>query len=459
MEYITSEKFIENGLIFPPYRSQDRLESYEFHNKCYSGAYSKGRKLKVKTANGTKELDWKQPEYNYYKLITDKMKTIITSEDPIVKADNDSNTKLLNGLIADTNFLGVLGDVIQSETSLGDGVFYLDNLGGTLSINAVNPANWYKVVSPININNVICHVLVQPIYTEDYSVMYTEERITHLRVLYHYKGYYIEKYFIYDGTRIGQAVAYGKVEEEGRKVSTGFKGFAVHSVHNSKPINGCYGISDYVAITDSVNLMEKKSTQFDLITDKHSDPVFQTSKENGKINEKTGKAEYEVFGNIIFPKKDAVESKYITWDGNLDQLLKYIDKQENNIAVLSEFGKVFLTGDFGSNASGESIRNMAQSVLGKASRLIDTLDYTVKCIFCEMLYTKGIDLNPSDISITWKDGLPNDSMLTQAQAIQLRKQVGTISTHRVLTDYDEMTSEQADVEIERIKAEGGTVNV
>lgn len=457
-EYITSLRFLDNGAIFPPTKCSLRLKQYTKYNKFYKGDY-KATRITQKTAQGTKTINWVQPKYNYYKMITDKQLALITKEKPVIKADTPENTKLLNSSIEDVGFITVLEEVLKSYSSLGDGVFFLEKLDSEVYVNAVNPANVIKVVSPTNINRTVCHVLYNVIYEESYDTITTEEKIVALHVMIHYPGYYVERFYSYDNNRIGHPILYDEDKDlwvsddrklsEVKSIKTGLKGSAVYTVHNSKAIDEVYGISDYVAIEDAIKLIEKKTAQYDLITDKHTDPIFQTSKGTGKTNERTGKADYEVFGNIIFPKKDDIESKYITWDGNLEQLLSFIDKQKEAVAELSEFGSVFFKGDFG-NVSGESIKSMAQSILAKVSRVIDSIDFVVKSICCEMLASKGIILKPSSISIQWQDGLPNDSMLTQAQALQYKKQVGVISTYRALTDYEGLTPEQANEELIRI---------
>lgn len=458
MEYITDLSFIKPGVQFPLVVMHERLKNYSKNKHFYIGDYIRDS-LEVKTAQGKKTLDWKIPKKNYFKLTTDKTVSLLTTEPPTPSSYNPDVKERVEKIWNKNNFVGLIRDLGTSLDSLGDAVLFMEGSGSNVFINAVSPKHVIKVVSPTNMNTVRCYVLWQVIYTQDYDSVVYESKITQIRFLIHYKGYYIEQFYAYDGNRIGQPITVGKCKAGNtKKIKTGFKDFAVIFGSNSRPLDGVYGVSNYKQIEDSVLLLEKKTAEFDLITDKHSDPIFQTSRATSKVNEKTGEREFDVFGNIIFPKKDDVESKYITWDGNLGNLETFIDKQKEDIALFSEFGSVFLSGDFGANATGETIRMMAHSVLAKTSRLIDVLDYMLKTALINALSYEGLSIDFSEVSITWQDGLPNTSELTQAQTIQLKKQAGILSTRRALSEYEGLSEEEIEKEIENIKDEGVILN-
>lgn len=459
MDVYNSINFIDHSLVFPPYRAEDRLNGYKHNLNLYKGTYNSNNKLTINTVNGKKTLEYEKPRYNFYKIITDKLVGLILNEKPIITAKDDTTTNILNNLIDDVGFYKVLNDGLKAYSQLGDMVLYVDR--GVVSV--VNPSFYYKVVEQCSIDTTKCHILVQPIYEENFYDIVVDDKITHLRVLYHYKGYYIERYFSYDGARIGRAVEYIKedgtvVPEEGTKVETGIEGFSIFTAHNSKTVDSIWGISDYKIIEDVVTLIEKNVSLYDLITDKHSEPLLQTDISNFKENETTGKTEFKGVGNVLAVRGTGADTKYITWDGNLDKLLDFIKYNVDNVALLSEFGKVFLLGEFSSgNVSGETIKSMAKSVLDKASRCIDTIDYTVKEVLCALMQYEGYDIRPSDLSIRWQDGV-SDSDLIVAQTIATRVGAGTMSIERALMQYDNMNSVQASAEVEKIKGDGGVVN-
>lgn len=454
MEYITDLSFIKPGVKFPLEIMKQRLSNYVKNQAFYTGDYKRDA-LKVKTAKGTKTLNWTIPKKNYFKLTTDKTISLITTEPPIPSSSVDAAKGIVERIWKKNNFVGLARDLGVSLDSLGDAVLFMEGSGEEVYINAVSPKNVIKVVSPTNLNNVRCYVLWQMIYEQDFeAVTNNDTKITQIRFLFHYKGYYIEQYYAYDGSRLGYPITVGKCKAGNtKKIKTGFNDFAVIFGSNSRALDACYGMSNYKQIEDSILLLEKKTAEFDLITDKHSDPIFQTSKTTSKVNEKTGERDFDVFGNIIFTKKDDVESKYITWDGNLESLSNFIDKQKEDIAIFSEFGSVFLSGDFGANATGETIKTMAQSILAKSSRLIDVLDYMLKSALVNALSFYGVKVDITDLNIVWQDGLPNDSELTQAQTIQLKKQAGVLSTRRALSEYEGLSEDEIEKELEELSKE------
>lgn len=459
MEIYNSTNFIANSLVFPPHKSVARMDAYKQNMGYYKGKYNIAKRLSIKTVSGSKMIDWGVPRYNFFKIITDKTVGLILNEKPSITGYDENLTKTLNTLVDNSGFYIAMQDMLRSFSTLGDGVLYVYNSVDGARLNAVNPEFYYKVVDSGNIHKVICHVFAETIVEENFIDIIIDDRVTHLRVLEHYKGYYIEKVYTYDGANIHREVEYKLANGEvipigGRKVSTGLKGFAVFPFHNSKAIDEVYGISDYKIFEDAVHLLEKKVAIYDAITDKHSDPMLQVDQRYFQENNETGEMEFKGTGSVVGARSGDAESKYVTWDGNLSELLDFIKFNIDSIATLSEFGKVFLTGEFASgNISGETIKSMAKSVLDKASRHIDTIDYTLRCVLCAMLELEGVDVSPSDISIGWQDGV-SDSDLIVAQAIATRVGSGTMSRKNAMMKYDSITLEQAEQELEQMKKEG-----
>jgi hypothetical protein len=456
MEVLTSVNFIDSGLSFPPTRSRGRLRNYSENLKRYSNTTEIIKTAKIKTADGYREAKLHITPLNFYKLVTDKSLGILLNEKPNVSCVDDKVTSELNDIITDTSFWHVFQDTMRCYSSLGDGVLYVYKQGHGVGVNAVNPEFWYKVVDSININNTICHILVHNIYEESYDDITLEDRVIALHVLLHYKGYYIERVYAYDGIRISNPIDYktsnGRViPKEGVKVKTGLSDFAVFSVHNSKTIDNVYGLSEYSAFKHDVDLIEKKISQIDGATDKHFDPPLQLPKELFTENEQTGRVECDVLGNLIGVRSESKDIKYIQATLDIEPVKEILRFCMNNIATKSELGKVMLYGDY-SNASGESLKTQIKCALDKVSRWIDSIEPTVKRIFCAMLELRGIKIKPSDISIEWQDGI-TESDLVMSQIISNRLSSGSISRKRALIKYDSLTEAQAEVELELIKKE------
>ena len=453
MEIFTDIDFIAEGNIFPPIQSRERIENYRLNLSRYKGNYNKDKVIKVKTANGVKSLRWEVPEINYYKLITDKLVGLIFNEKPVVSCRIGEVNNIIQDLIQDTYFWYYCGESVRTFSSLGDGVLYVYYDGNRARVNAINPQFWFKVVSDVNINEVKCHVLTQPIYKVDFTGVKPEDKPIALRVLYHYRGYYIERYFEYNGTRIGNAIEYinDRGEEigiEGKRVETGLRDFSVFDFSNNKAIDEVYGISDYKVVEDIISLKEKKVSQLDVVTDKHFDPIVQVPITSIEENEETGEPEFNGFGNWIAVRGDE-EIKYISWDAKTSAVEDLISILDDEIAKLSEMGKAFLHGEY-ANVSGEALKTMIKSALDKASRCIDIIEPSVKKTLCAMLELEGYKIEPSDLTIRWQDGITESDNVI-AQTARTKIESGLMSRKRAMIVYEGLTEEEADEELKLIE--------
>lgn len=468
MEIITSLEFLGRDKLFPPVKSMERLKAYKMNNTRYKGMYNKDRRLVIKTADGNKVIDWKIPAINYYKLVTDKFVGLILNELPIIGVTKKDWEDELNDVIVNTTFWLAFQEVARTFSSLGDGVLYVYNDNGRPGINAVNPEFWYKIVMPNNINCVKCHVLVQPIYEERFDGALVKDEIKALRIMEHYKGYYIERYVRYDGIRLGEPIEYDvdyvvdiigedgkikprqriqKIPKEGIKIATGINDFAVIDFNNSKAVDEVYGRSDYEIFKDVLELKEKKVSQIDCVTDKHVDPIVQVPYSAIEENEETGRAEFNGFGNWI-AVREGEEIKYVSWDAKTDTVMSLINKLDDEVAVLSEMGKAFLFGEY-ANVSGEALKTMIKSALDKAARQIKTIEPAVKRALCAMLNIVGVSAKPSDITIVWQDGI-TETELTLAQTAKAKIEAGLISKKRAIMTYEGLTEEEAERDIENM---------
>jgi len=463
MEIFTSTGFLGANKVFPPTKSKERLAKYKVNNTRYKGEYNKERQLVIKTVNGTKTINWKVPKLNYYKLVTDKFVGLLLNEKPIIGTKNKDLEDKLSDIVTNSSFWLAFQEAARTFSSLGDGVLYVYNDNGLPGINAVNPEFWYKVVYSNNINNTKCHVLAQPIYEENFDNVATEDKIIALRVMEHYRGYYIERYYSYNGSTIGQPIEYVNdtgetIPVEGKRYATGIRGFAVIDFNNSKAVDEVYGSSDYEIFNEALELKEKKISQLDCVTDKHIDPIVQVPYSTIEENEETGKAEFNGLGNWI-AVREGEEIKYISWDAKTDAVLSLVNKLDDEIAVLSEMGKAFLFGEY-ANVSGEALKTMIKSALDKAARQIDTIEPAIKKALCAMLDIVGVSVTPSDITIGWQDGI-TETDLTIAQTAKTKIEAGIISRKRAIMKYEGLTAEEAERDLDIINKEnskGGIVH-
>ena len=265
-------------------------------------------------------------------------------------------------------------------------------------VNSVNPGFIYKVVDAEDIETITCYVLVQPIFKVDYTKSSTVQDIKQLRVLYHYKGYYIEKVFNYSDHLIGNCISTKRVE-------TGLTDFAVFCVDNNTPTDAVWGLSDYDNIADTVGIYEQTITLVNAIMVKNLNPILQVPTGVFTENEITGKLEAPTEGSAVeVSAEDKDTLKYIKYDLELMDVKSYLEFLLNELGVHSELSKTFLTGEFTSNLSGAAIRNLLKAPLDKISRAIDEMEPSIKALFTQILHLAGYEVSPSSITIEWRDG-------------------------------------------------------
>ena len=383
---------------YPPYVARERMARYDLNLKRFKGEYNENKFISMKNLNGGID-HFPIITENYFKLMTLKLQGLLLNEKPILSfKNNELNTVLLNEAVDNSGFWKAFLAGYRNFSSLGSMVLYLSVNVGNPKVNAIHPSCMYKIVDAQNIDNVTCFVLVQPVFKVDYkNTDYT--KIEKLRVLYQYKGYYIEKIFNYNEN--GQIL--DCVSE--KKVETGFTDFAVFSAENSCPTDEVYGYSDYDAIADVVALYEQTITLINAVLVKNINPILQVPTGVFTENEHTGKLEPPTDGSVVEVDPGAAEIKYINYDLQVGDLMGYLDTLRSEASVQSEMSKTFLTGEFTSNLSGAAIRSLLKAPLDKIGRSIDEMEDVLKALFVQMLHIKGVECSVSDIEIEWRDGV------------------------------------------------------
>lgn len=397
-DVLTSIEAIGEYMPYPPYISRERIYGYEKNLKRFKGTYNDGKFIRIKNLNGGVDRFPIITE-NYFKLITLKLQGLLLNEKPIISYKNDVNlSKILNDVIDDSGFWRAFLAAFRNFSALGTGVLYLScNEQGPV-VNSVNPGHLFKIVNPQNIDEIECYILVQPIFKVNYKE-YSYTQIEKLRVLYHFKGYYIEKIFKYNEN--GQIL---NCESE-QRYETGLTDFAVFCFENCPPTDEVFGYSDYDAISDIVLLYEQTLTLVNAVLIKNINPILQVPTGTFTENEQTGKLEAPTDGQAVEVDSGAAELKYINYDLQITDIMNYLTSLLNELGIQSEMSKTFLTGEFAANLSGEAIKSLLKSPMDKISRSIDELDFVVKALFVQMLHLVGIECSVSDVVITWRDGI------------------------------------------------------
>lgn len=464
---LTDLNWIAEGKSFPPDDSdtQERLLMYETNKDLFNGEHgqlggifdSNLKKLRRVVGNYEDVFDF-VTLLNYHKLLSLKVADMTVGENPIIECEDNKETI---ELIDENTLLNTkLYQNVIDCSRYGNGVFYIYEDEGKGNFDVIQPSIWMPIVDAKNNKKVINHVIA-----------FATDNVLNVEI--HYKGY-IEKrqYELSDSNNVNRIKTdiYGRVMVQTNNskytigkllaydiVQTGLGDFAIQATSNIVTSDTLTGLDDYTDINSLVCELMVRVGQVSKILDKHSSPSVNAPSSSAQQDPETGEWSLKM-GNVFFrDSNDDPEMKYITWDAQLEANFRQIELLLNQLYVLSEMGTTLLGGEDkgSSNTSGRALKFKMISPLAKVKRLTMFLDPVVKKVIklLSQLGGEGIsDLSKSKITIKWQDGLPADE-LEQADIIASRKSSGTMSTKKALMQYDQMSEEQAEMEIDEINNE------
>lgn len=464
--------WIAEGKPYPPDDSdtQVRLTMYDTNKKLFNGEHGEIggifdnnlKKLRRVIGNYDDVFDF-VTLFNYHKLLSLKVADMTVGEKPILESEDNKETIEL--IEENTHFNVKLYQNVIDCSRYGNGVFYIYEDDGKGNFDVIQPSIWIPIVDAKNNKKIINHVIA-----------FTSDNVLNIEI--HHKGY-IEKrqYELNDNVNINKVMTdiYGRtmIQTNNSKytigrlialdiVNTGLKDFAIQVTSNVVTSDTLTGLDDYTDINSLICELMVRVGQVSKILDKHSSPSVNAPSSAAQQDPETGEWSLKM-GNVFFrDSNDDPSMEYITWDAQLEANFKQIELLLNQLYVLSEMGATLLGGEDkgSSNASGRALKFKMISPLAKVKRLTMFLDPVVKNVIklLSQLGGEGIsDLSKHKITIKWQDGLPADE-LEQADIIASRKASGTMSTKKALIQYDQMSEEQAELEIDEIMAEENAKN-
>jgi hypothetical protein len=387
---------------------------------------------------------------NYQKLISLKVADLLFGEPPKIKSGDDGSREqeTIKQIEKTSELTNTAYKIAIDVSRYGDGLIYVYSNGKGGKIGFTQPPLWFPITDAIT-NEITNHVIA-----------YTWDDGKKLTCQIHYKGYYeLREYNLDTGieTTIKSLVS-------SQYINTGLDDFAIIQVANVQTTDSCFGMDDYTDIDSIISEIIVRLSQISRVLDKHAAPSVQGSSMALEQDPMTG--EWKLKMGNFFPRdtKDDPEVAYITWDGQLEASFKMIEKLTNILYVISEIGPTLL-GDMensgGQATSGTAFKLRMISPLAKvkriAMRFTPALEKALK--LCSQLGgDKIVNLKNADISIQWRDGLPNDE-LEMANIMNTRTGgKATISQKRAIELMDDMTEEQAEEELQRIQDEEAAMN-
>ena len=473
--------FLKSGGRYPLESEIQRIKGYQDSRKLFKGDTEmvyKRRFDRIREArdvydgkDGSK-LDTYKTDVNYHKLISLKTADITVGEPPTVMLKETLQDKYAE-LKAEIKLDDRLQQIVLDISSLGEAivqVYKSENGKGTFIVK--DPTMWTPVVD------------METLETKQHLIMWVEDltpelsnrdfkKRYRLHAQIHDKGSYTlqtwtvkswedKEVYAEDGEILGVHRFYnlGVMEDE-KKVETGLNDFAIVHFSNIKLSNSVHGISDYENLTPIIAEIEIRLAIEQLILDKHSHPTpylpasayYEEYDRNGKSmgwKRKTGE------GFILEPGQTV--PGYMEFTGQLENNHIIIERLKQELFSLSEMGGIIDDSAFGASQGYEALETRLVNARMKARRLANKLNEPLKKLITLCSQLGWQKLEPSDITIFFNDGIPNNEY-RNTQVADLRIKARLISKTTALQEYYNYSLEKAEEEVEKINEENADENI
>ncbi len=454
---LSNLNWLNEGNQFPPEDERERLARYAVNKLTYEGEHAKvyAEQLKriEKVVGNVSEIISYPIVLNFQRKVSLKTADFLFQEAPAVTVEGESRQQAINDIIDRSELISIGFQGAIDCSRYGTAVYKVEGEDGRGRISLSSPEYLFCVVSPEDLKRITHYVLAYAMTEEDKN---GKEKNYLLATVYSKKTYRTMKFEMTADVRSMCFTLGRKVSDTG-EVKTGLSDFAVIPVNNTVTSDAIYGMDDYTDIDSIVAELEVRTAQVSKILDVFAAPTVSGS---AQALEGDGAGGYTFNTGNFYARGDADEAplEYVTWNANLDSNFVQIERLLNHLSVISEMGPALFNADItrgGQVISGAALRKLYINVLSKVARLRNAFDTCFKRALSMAAEASMIAIKPSDISITWMDGLPNDPM-EEAQIMSARTGgMPTMSVKRALRSYDGLTDTTAQKEIERIAEERG----
>jgi hypothetical protein len=471
--------FLNIGEHWPPASEYDRIEKYKNNKSLFDNeharVYNEAFKRIERVINNFQEVVSYPVIVNYQKLISLKEADLLLGEEPKITAGepDSAEQKSIDAIKKNTDLINKAFEATIDVSRYGDGLLYIcgdadPSKGGMIHVS--QPPIWFPIVDPENIKVIKAHVLAWIIgESTDTPVLSVQ---IHEKGRYEKRQYRLEKSIgtsrmpnvtteeIYKGRHSGFSIVslIGSSFEQ-----TKLDDFAIVQIPNVMTSERIHGMDDYSDVDSIVSELLVRVAQIARILDKHASPSVAGPTSSLEHDPVTGEWKLKMGNFFARDSKEDAPVEYITWDGQLDANFKFIEQLVNMLHAISEMGSQILgdKNEDGGALSGTALRMKMISPLAKVKRIAMRFrPALIKAIvLCSQLGGEGItDLSKADITIDFRDGLPNDP-LEESTIIMNRTANGkSMSVKRALQVYDGMTPDDADIELEQIQEEEAAAN-
>lgn len=467
--------YFEQGNYYPPFEHEDRIARYKENKRLFKGNHwDVFRKHKQTLSREQKNLLY--VSVNFPSIIAKKSADFLFGENATYsagKGDNSTEQARLDEWV-EKNDINILNyESALSNSYRGDAYYkvrYGQEYGGDLPkeldpfrviIEQQNAEYVFPETAIGNSKKVVAYHIAVP-----YQIDPTDPEKWALDVESHFAGRIEYSSFLIrpintnaDGEILSWKIQGEDVSKQ-RVVNTGVPFPLLIHVPNYATDDDMFGIDDITEIRPIIDEINNRLSQIGNILDKHADPAIAVPV--GTLQEDdNGMPVFRVGVDKVFELmgKDDIVPQYITWDGQLQNAFTELDKLVSYLLMIAEIPEVVLGGgDSGtSGSSGLAIKWRMNSLLAKVNRKRQYYNRGLKRVFTiAQLLESAVGKADYELFtpiVKFKDGLPKDEMeMAQIAATRTGGAV-TMSQKTALMYQDDLTEEQAEHEIERIKQE------
>ena len=464
--------YFDVGEYYPPVEHEKRISRYKENKKLFLGNHYEVFE-KHRNNLSDRQRNSLYISVNLASIICKKSADFLFGEAVQVSAgkeDSSNEQKALDKLIEDNNINILNYESALSNAYRGDAFYkvrYGQDYNGVLPsvldefkviVESQNAEFVFPEPSVVDQNKIVAYHVATPV-----KVGKDEEWL--LLVESHYPGRIVYKKFTMfpmNYASNGEVTSWKITQEHKeayKEIATGVPCPLVVHIPNYALDDSWKGIDDlteHKALLDEIN---NRISAIAHILDMHSNPAMAVP--TGLLDEdEDGNASFRVAHNKVFEvmAKDDIIPQYITWNGQLIECFKELDTLIELLMMNAEIPAVALgksdTGTSGS--SGLAIKWRMNSLLSKINRKRQYYNKGLKQVLTiaqllEHAVNDNLEYEITKPRLIFKDGLPKDA--TEMANIMAIRTGGkpTISQKSAIAIMDDLTEEQTEKEIERIK--------
>lgn len=427
-----------------------RLLKYNLYKDLYDGNFKKAFAKTYAKICAKYPLDTTTSqtfvELNLFYAMTDFYKNLLTNQGLFLNV-NEPLQQYWNEIEKNNNFISVLKEVFIDVSRYGDGLFKVIFGNDGVEINSVSPAVWIPVFEKGNINHLSGHILINSlsefINGKKYYFKFIEK---------HHKGFVENELWLFKNGNYTEKL---NIEKELNvpqvdDFSDIWNDFLIFPVKNTSESDEYFGQSDYKNIKSVIEELMLTVSQNSKIINRHANPKMTGSNENLEYNPMTGKTEFPN-KDFIPVGRDGIKAEYITADLQENAVNLHMEKLMQFFYILTKTPAQAYGIDLTNNLSGESLRKLFMTSLTKIDDIKQvsfnpTLQKVVKCAMA--LNCTPVD----DVKTDWGNPLPEDRSVIIDNYVK-RVSNGLISKETALAELDNISPQDAELELKKISAE------